>query len=208
MAFSPTATIALNDTVHRRLSGVSLAAGPLLTGVSTFFWEDGKYGATGGTLLALAIVPWIHGLFSVFAALRPRMPRYSTFGLLVMLYGALGGAAFGYRDFFEAVFHVTSNDASLDALAEYSMQANLLLFWAGPLFPLSMIVLAAVLMRTRLVPIWAGAILLAGGLGFPLSRIPRDPWIAHLVDVLLLIPFAYLGWRLWRGDLRSEPRRG
>ena len=81
--------------------------------------------------------------------------------------------------------------------AQYPLQVNLTLFWPGPLFPLSLLVLSLVYWRTKAVPLWVAGLLAVGAVAFPLSRIVRIEWVAHLVDLALLIPACYVAWRLF-----------
>src|SRR5947209_6229957 len=39
---------------------------------------------------------------------------------------------------------------------------------------------------------WAAALLVAAGISFPISRIARLEWMAHLTDLLLALPFWWL----------------
>lgn len=61
--------------------------------------------------------------------------------------------------------------------------AWLVLWGAGPL---SLVLLSAALLWTRLVPRPLALALLIAGVAFPLSRIARIDLVAHAVDVLLL----------------------
>jgi hypothetical protein len=75
------------------------------------------------------------------------------------------------------------------------------------MFPLTVLGLGAVLAWRRLAPIWVCALLCLAGAVFPMSRIPRVEWIAPVADLLLLVPFAWLGWTLLRGSaLGGAPR--
>lgn len=180
------------DSPHtsvRLLARGCLIAGPLLFATSTFFWHDGRYGATGGTLVALSVPVWAYGVIALLHRLRTAMPRYTALVLLLTLIGVVGGAGFGFQGFFEAVYRV-DEAASLAALEKYPVTAGLLLWWIGPLFPATLFVLGVGLARTRQLPMPFGLLLCAGAVLFPASRIPRIEWIAHIVDVLLLVPFA------------------
>lgn len=177
-----------------RISFAALILAPLLLGLSTFFWTHGEYGVTGGTVLAFSTVFWI-GCFAVlFGLLRQSMPVYATVGFLVAVYGCVGGANFGLVGVFSEAFDI-SHQVYLQKAGEHSLGFNLLLFWPGPLFPLSLLVLGIQLARKRIIPGWAAAMVCLGALAFPASRIPRIEWIAHTADLLLAIPFCYLGWQ-------------
>jgi hypothetical protein len=180
--------------------GVSLIAAPLLQAISTFFWEGNFWegngqGITGGTLVVLSTIFWIPAFIGLFGLLRERMPRYATWGLLPAFYGCIGGALFGFRDIYAATFHI-AHQTELQAISAYALSYNITLFWPGYCFVLSLLVLGFFLTWKKLVPWWIGTLFCLGALAFPVSRIPRIVLIAHVADVLLLIPLLFLGWTL------------
>jgi enoyl-CoA hydratase/carnithine racemase len=65
--------------------------------------------------------------------------------------------------------------------------------------PLSLVLLSAALLWTRLVPRPLALALLIAGVAFPLSRIGRIDLVAHAVDVLLLGASAWLATPLPAG---------
>jgi hypothetical protein len=97
-------------------------------------------------------------------------------------------------DVFLSVFGI-SHDTYLSIVADHSLSFNLLLFWPGPLFPLSLLVLGVNLSRRKVIPLWTGILICLGALAFPVSRISRIEMVAHLSDLLLAIPVAHLGLR-------------
>ena len=184
------------QTAERRLWGVSLIFAPTLFAASTFFWirADGRveYGAVGGTLIAVATAFWVPAFAGLFGLVKERMPRFAAWGWLVAVYGCIGGAAFGLEGLFAEAFRLP-HDVRRDAWARFPTAFDLTLFWPGPLFPLSLLVLGAVLMRTRSVAPWVGALLCLAGIAFPASRIPRIDLVAHAADLLMLVPLAHVG---------------
>jgi hypothetical protein len=184
------------DNAERKLWGLSLILAPALFATSTFFWvrTNGRveYGVTGGTLIAIATVFWIPAFIGLFDLVKERMPRYATWGLLVAIYGCMGGAAFGLEGLFAEAFTIP-HDMRRAAWAQFATAFNLIFFWPGPLFPLSLLALGAMVIRTRSIPLWAGLLLCIAAIAFPVSRIPRIQLLAHLADVLLLVPLAYTG---------------
>jgi hypothetical protein len=127
------------------------------------------------------------------------MPRYATWGLLIAIYGCIGGAAFGLEGLFAEAFRIP-HDVRREAWAQFPTTFNLTFFWPGPLFPLSLLILGAMLIRTRSIPLWAGLLICLAAIAFPVSRIPRIALAAHAADVLMLIPLASTGW----GFLKSR----
>lgn len=176
------------------LWAVCFIAAPLLVGLSTFFWKNGEYGVTGGVVLALAMVFWIPAFVALFALISEQMPVYSFIGFLLAVYGCVSGVAFAVVGIFSEAFGI-SHDAFLKSAQEHSLAFNLLLFWPGPLFPLSLLVLTIVLTLKRVTPVCVGVLMCAGAIAFPVSRIPRIELIAHISDLLLIIPLAYIGVR-------------
>jgi hypothetical protein len=181
----------------------SLALGPLLLATSTFFWEDGRYGVTGGALVALSSTAWVYGLIGAWERLVPRLPVVANAGLALTLLGTLGGIAFGLQGFFEGTFEVSATE-SLTAVGKHPVATWLILWGPGPLFPLSLVLLGASLLWARLVPRSLAVGLLVAGAAFPLSRIARIDLVAHAVDALLLSTSVWLAARLPRIRLSGD----
>jgi hypothetical protein len=188
------------------LRRASLVLGPLLLAASTFAWDDGRYGITGGVLVALASTTWVYGLVGAWELVHARLPWAATFGLVLTLLGTFGGIAFGLQGYFEGTFGLSAAD-SLAAIDQHPMAAWLVLWGPGPLFPLSLVLLGAALLWTRLVPRPLAAALLIAGAAFPLSRIARIDVVAHAVDALLLGASAWLASRLPRARAASDSVR-
>lgn len=194
------------STINQSLLGYCLMIAPLLFGASTFFWKDGEYGVTGGTVLFLSMVFWIPALIGLFDLLKSAMPRYSSIGFLIALYGCVSGVGFAIVGIFLEAFDI-SHETYLSKASEHSLAFNLLLFWPGPLFPLSILVLGVNLLRRKILPGWIGILLCLGAIAFPLSRIPRIELIAHIADLLLLVPLVHIGKRYFLSGMEpSEPR--
>jgi hypothetical protein len=191
--------------ISKTAGGLSLIAAPLVFAASTFFWKEGQYGVTGGTLINLSQVPWIIAFIVLFDKLKMEMPRYATVGLVIAIYGCLSGANFGFVGVYGEAFQIP-HKTYLDTFLHYPLSANLLLFWPGPLFPLSLLVLGILLIRRKKVDLWLGILLCLGAIAFPLSRIPRIENIAHAVDIVLAIPLVIIGYKeLVTSKLESLP---
>ena len=187
-----------NTPEDKRLWGLSLIIAPTLSAFGTFFMQDGDYGVTGGTLGVLASLLWVPALIGLFALVKAEKPVYAAVGLLLAIYGVIGGINFSFEGFYAAALGL-SHERSVEAFANYPLQTNLLLWLPGPLLYLSLLVLAVVLTRNHLVPRWVGLLLGVSAIIYPASRIPRVELFVHLADVLLLIPMVYVGWRLLHG---------
>ena len=188
---------------HVRLAqGLCLLVAPALMAVSTFLWEGGEYGVYGGMVINISTLFWIPALAGLFGLLADEMPRYAIWGWVVVLYGCVGGFNFGFEGMYTALFHILQ-ETMLATAAEYPLPFNLTLWLPGPIFPLSLAVLSFWLVRKRATPVWTGVLLGVSALLFPASRIPRIEWIAHAVDLLMLVPCAYLSRSLWPGARRE-----
>jgi hypothetical protein len=171
-----------------------LIMAPVVSAVSTFFWNDGEYGTTGGTLLIMALFFWIPALDALFSLVKDRMPRYAQWGYFIALFGCISGMNFGSLGYYSEVFNI-SHEAYLEALSKYPISSGILLFWAGPLFPLSILVLSVILWRTGIVATWICICLGLAAIAFPISRIPRISLVAHIADLLFLFPMIALAIR-------------
>ncbi|MFD8498904.1 hypothetical protein [Amycolatopsis sp. NPDC059657] len=191
-----------------RLQGGCLVIGPALFAASTFFWRpNGTYSAATGTLLVLALVFWTYGLIGVLETLRARQPVYASVVQLMLVYGAIGGAAFGVRGFYDELFSF-SREQSVQALTTFGIRADLVFYWPGPLFPLSLLAIGIGLIRARTAPLWTSTVVCAVGVLFPLSRVPRVSWFAHVVDALIVVAFAYLGYLRFHMKPSRKTRSG
>ena len=177
--------------------GTSLILAPLLQAVSTFFWNGGEYGVTGGTILIFSMIFWIPALLFLFCLVASKKSTYAAWGFLIAVYGFISGVNFGFLGVLTEAFSVSHERYILD-LDKYPVSANLLLFQSGPLAPLSLLVLGLVMFFTKVVD-WKIAMLITlGAILFPLSRISRVDLIAHIADVVQLIPMAVLGVELMK----------
>jgi hypothetical protein len=194
-------TVQAARRAEQTLQAACLLAAPALFTASTFFWRevDGRteYGAVGGTLVALGSVCWIPALQALFGLVREPMPRFAAWGWFAAVYGVFGGMAFGLEGLFADAFHLP-HDIRQAAWAERPTLFNLSLFWPGPLFPLSLIALGLVFLRTRAVPVWTAVLIALAGVAFPVSRIPRLAIVAHAADLLMLVPMGYVALRKWK----------
>jgi len=181
------------DFQQQILPGLCLITAPLLFCISTFFWVDGQYGVTAATLICLSTVFWIPALYGLFGLLKHNMPFYSAIGLLIAIYGCcMGGIGFGMLGYLSTIFKISHHNY-LGVVQQYPVSSGLLLFWAGPLFPLSLLVLAINLVRKKAVPVWLGLLVGLAAVAFPVSRILRILLLAHVADVLLLLSLTIIG---------------
>ena len=180
-----------------------LILGPVLNLVATLFWEPDTQGATAGTLIGLSSACWLIGLIGIFDRLHASAPRYVAVALPVAVFATVGGVSFGVQAIHETLFSAT-HAHTVELLNEYPFAATTLFWTAGPLFPATFFALGLVLAWRRAAPLPVGILLCLGALAFPLSRITREASIALVADVLLVLPFLYLGIR----GLRPASRPG
>lgn len=171
--------------------GLSLFLAPLLMFISSFFWVNGEYGVNGGTILVLSTGFWIMAMIYLFGLLKPRRPGVAQWGLLIAIFGFFSGGLFGFVGVLVEIFGI-SHQTYIDAFANYPVSTGLLLFWSGPLAPLSLVLLGVFFLRTKTTKSWVAVMIIIGGVAFPASRISRNEWLAHLADFALLIPLCYL----------------
>ena len=183
------------NTQFHKMYGCSLIAAPLLQAISSFYWINGEYGVKGGTLIVLSIVFWIPALIALFGLVKEKLPDYAAWGLLIACFGFISGANFAMVGVMSEIFDIP-HQSYLDGFAKYPVSANILLFQSGPLAPLSLIILGFVFLRTKTIGLPVAVMIIAGGLAFPLSRISRIEWIAHIADLLLLSPLSILGIKI------------
>ncbi|QEC68153.1 hypothetical protein FRZ67_12900 [Panacibacter ginsenosidivorans] len=178
---------------------MALIIAPVLFAASTFFWVNGEYGIAAATFGIISLFFWIPALTGLFSLLKNKMPRYATYGLWIAVFGCISGVCFMFLGYLTTIFNI-SHSAYLQKLSEYPFSSQLLLFATGPLFPLSLLILGIILFRTKTVAAWIAILLCLGAIAFPASRIPRVEWIAHVADVLLLVPTMAIGFSLLKNS--------
>jgi hypothetical protein len=183
---------------RKKLFGLSLIMAPILQGISSFFWQGPEVGLAGGTILIYALVFWIPALFGLLWLIGPAMPRFSVWGTLLVSLGCIGGVNWANNGIYPAAYQAAgagslTNEALLSAMGA---SGPLTLHFPGPLFPIMLITIGIALFRTKVVPSWCAILLVLGGIAFPASRIPRIEMLAHVADLLLLIPAAWMGLRM------------
>jgi hypothetical protein len=184
----------------RRFWFLCLVAGQLIETVSTFFWLDsGRHTINGSVLVILGMVFWMVGFIGLFDFFKEKNPWYSRIGLLYAFYGCLGGIAFGFEGFYSEA--IGENKIGVDIFSKFPLQTNLVLFWAGPAFPLSLLILGIMMIVRKMQPIWISILIIIGAVAFPVSRISRTEWVAHMADVILLLPLCLVYIRSYRKEI-------
>jgi hypothetical protein len=187
---------------QRTLYGVGLVLGPLLLGLSTFFWNGEETGMAGGAMTMYSALFWLVGLYGLYHLIRPVMPRYAAYGALVTTFACFGFNNFGMEGIYMEVFRALGTGTITMDTSRESMGgvAPLVMLLPGILWPLSTALLGIMLVRVKAVPAWVGIMLCVGALSFPAGRVPRMEIICHITDLLLFIPAAWMGLRFLRGN--------
>lgn len=196
--------------IERTVYGASLIVTPLLLATATLFWRGNSAGLVGGTLTVYSFTGWI-GVFLAFSSrLRTRMPRFAPIGAALAILGCVAGTNFGVEGIVEGGLGLPNLTAAILAEATAAETAAMLLafFIPGLLFPCMLFVHAVALLRARAIPAWCGALLCAGAIAFPASRIPRILWLAFVADALLLLPLIWLGFQFLANRNAPQAREG
>lgn len=149
----------------------------------------------GGTLLILSTTFWIFTMFYLFELIRFKMPRLAQWGLFLSIFGFISGGLFGFVGVMTEILNI-SHQTYIDAFEKYPISTGILLFWSGPLAPLGLILAGSLLLKTKETSSWVAVMIIMGGLAFPVSRISRNEWVAHIADLLLLVPLMILSSKL------------
>ena len=186
-----------SSQLEKKVEGFCLIIAPLLFAGSTFLWQDGEYGVEAAILIIFSMFFWIPALIGLFSLIKNEMPRFAVWGLWIAVFGCISGVCFAFLGYLATIFNI-SHEQYLNSLSHYPVTSQILLFGSGPLFPLSIFVLGVNLMLKRSVPVLTGLLFCVAAIGFPLSRISRIEWMAHIADLALLIPSAAIAWQMLR----------
>lgn len=176
---------------EEKIERSSLLIAPVLFAASSFFWCNGEYSVISSTLLILSLFFWLPAFRALFKTTCEPLPLYSTWGLWIAYFGCISGVCFAFLGYITAVLNI-SHKEYIEALSHYPFTSQLLLFASGPLFPLSILLLGIQLLRKKIVPMVIALMLCIAGIGFPVSRIPRIELLAHIADIILVIPCFYI----------------
>lgn len=178
---------------------ICLLLGQVCFCLSTFFWtEDGTYSVNSSTWMFFSMLFWAAGWVSLFDLVAEEMPWYSKLGMLYAFYGTLGGVAFAMEGIFIETFQLSSK-AGVEAAELFPLQLNLVMYQSGPAFPLSLLILGIVLAYRKKISWPSGVLLSLSGIAFPMGRILRNVWVAHLTDLLLLLAICWIGYQVFVG---------
>lgn len=190
--------------LEQKLEGSCLIIAPLFLMASTFFWRGSEYGAEAATFIIFSMFFWIPAFMGLFSLVKNELAHYAVWGLWIAVLGCISGVCFAFLGYLSTVMNI-SHQQYINSLSIYPVTSQLLLFASGPLFPLSVLVLGIVLTLKKSVALWTGVLFSLGAIVFPLSRIQRIEWIAHVADLLLFIPSVAIGLQLVSNSKQTHP---
>lgn len=185
-----------DNPLQTKVTGIAAVAGPLLLLAST-----AAHAATGDGLndgeLGGAIQVWAFiGLGIAIVGLARRVespaPRAAVALTVLGIVTTAGGVAYGLDSVQAAVFTETLHETD-------SAAVPFALMLPGIMTPVTLITLGLVLARTGVASRPLSWLLVAGGVLFPLSRIPDVIQLALLCDLLLLVSLGGIGLGLLAG---------
>lgn len=195
----------MKTQLQQNIWTASMIAAPLILAIAQFYWVDGVLTATAGALQVLSFLCWIFAFQGMFHHIRHAYPNYAVWGFCLAVYGCLAGNNFGVDGIYIDAYKVLVNDPTARFSAKTGGAALVAFFIPGILAPLSWFVLGALFLAHRKVPAWVAVLLMIAAVGFPLSRMPRIGWLAHLDNALLLISMVLIALRLHRAADPAQP---
>lgn len=181
----------------KKFWAICLITGQSIVIISSFFWNNnGRHTINGSVMVFFSMLFLAVGMVGLFDKLKAIMPVYSRLGFFYAMYGIFGGVGFAYEGLYSNVFSV-SQKIGIEAYQLFPTQINLVLYWSGPAFPLTFLFLGIGYIRAKVVKWWVGVLLSVGGVTFPISRILRNEWLAHLNDIIMFIPLCIIAYQFW-----------
>lgn len=188
----------MENQLQRNLWMVSMILAPLLLAISQFYWVDGVLTSTAGALQVLSFLFWIFAFQGMFEQIKEAYPKYAVWGFFLAVYGCLAGNNFGVEGIFIDAFNHLVPDSTVGFNGKVGNAALIAFFIPGALAPLSWLILGILFLNKKKIPIWLAATLIIAAVGFPLSRIPRIEWLAHLDNALLLFSMIIMALKFYR----------
>lgn len=188
----------MNNQLQNNLWFWSSLLAPLFLVASQFFWIDGVLSSTAGALQILSFLFWIFAFQGMFEQIKDQYPNYAVFGFFLAVYGCLAGNNFGVDGIFIDAYKEIVNDPTAHFNAKQGPAALIAFFIPGALAPLNWLILGILFLIHKKIPSWAAIMLIIGGIGFPLSRIPRIDWLAHLDNAILLLSMVFIAFKFYR----------
>ncbi|HEX5707317.1 MAG TPA: hypothetical protein VFX96_08475 [Pyrinomonadaceae bacterium] len=189
--------------LRKQIAGISLIAAPLLM-LACDIANRAGLGAHFVTLMKLSFVFFVGSILALVHLLRERTDGLGLVGGGMALIGCLSGSAIVTMYLWEWSFTTAGVDAATTQTVENALRTTgvpmmvVMYPLPGLFFPLGLLILSVGLLRARVVPAWAAALLALGAILFPVGRIPRI-WAASMAsDVALLVSLGAIGLRVLR----------
>lgn len=188
----------MENPFQKNLWLVSMILAPLLLAISQFYWIDGVLTSTAGALQVLSFLFWIFAFQGLFEQIKEAYPKYAVWGFFLAVYGCLAGNNFGVDGIYIDAFNDIVPDSTIRFNAKSGPAAFIAFFIPGALAPLNWLILGILFLSQKKIPVWLAITFIIAAVGFPLSRIPRIEWLAHLDNALLLFSMIIMALKFYR----------
>jgi len=165
----------------------------------------------GGLRFEFTIVLWLAFVFFVPAILGLTYLVASYGSRLVILggalayFGAMAGASMQVLFRVWAILEEKGSPQTIELL-QGSTKLIATTQMIGIAFPIGLLILAICLLRKRIVSPLVALVFAAGAILFPVGRIAGFWWAFISSDILLIIAFGLIGWRLFSAGIDSFER--
>lgn len=193
----------LDNKLSKYIWVFAMISASLLIAVSQFFTQNGLLTATAGWVQVISFTLWIIAFYGMFIKTHLAFPSLSTFGFLVAVYGCIGGAGFGFDGIYTEAMGIASMSDARALHAELGLPLIVTLFLPGALFPLSLVMVAILLVKSKQVKTWVGLLLIVAAIGFPLSRMPRVDMLSHIDNAFLLLSHIIISFYIVLKDTKG-----
>ena len=158
-------------------------------------------------VLWLAFVFFVPAVFGLTYLAAGRGSSLAILGGACAFFGAMAGAS---MQVLFRVYAVLSETGSTQAIGQLQTTFKLIATtqMIGLFFPLGLLILAFCLLRNRVVKPLTVFTLAAGTILFPVGRIFGLPAVSVGSDILLIIAFGLIGWRLFSDHFESADNQG
>jgi len=190
----PAAATAPTTDPTARLMRLSAVVGPLILVASSVVWLFGDDLAELRGILTFWAFPFTAlAVYGIASRLQGASPVGRAVVTALVAIGACGGAGFATE------VNMVDHFGVERLMEQDTPSAFLALGIPGPCFPLAVVVLGLLSLRHATLPRAQALLLAAGGLLFPLSRIPQIAGLAVAADLLILAALAPVARSARRG---------
>ncbi|MEZ5426253.1 MAG: hypothetical protein R2747_08315 [Pyrinomonadaceae bacterium] len=186
--------------LSRNLSSICLAGAPagMFIGSLIMYLSPENY-FVAYIFSKVGIGLFVFAIFAVVQMLRPHLEKTALIAGGMAILGAINGAtlySFGY--FFRVMSHAGADQATTGAFERIFREVYLTVVQIplpGIFFPLGLLILAVGLFRSKLVPAGVAVLLALAAISFPMGRIPANPLICLITDLLLTVSLGLIAWQ-------------